>query len=180
MPHALLFLVNALCVFFSTLFMLRLLMQWQKVSFSLPVGGFVLSLTNWAVLPMRRVIPGIWGVDWASITAAFIPHVLYAVAFLYLLKMNAIVGVQADQILLAIAVLTLQSFLRNIIYLFMVLLFIKVILSWVNPHSPLAYPLTKLTYPLLSPVQRLIPPISGIDLSPLIVILILQALLFLL
>ncbi|MCL2020730.1 MAG: YggT family protein [Betaproteobacteria bacterium] len=180
MQQALLFLINAFCVFFSTLFLLRLLMQWRKVPFSSLAGGFVLKLTNWAVLPMRRVIPGIGGVDWASLIAAFIPHALYALAFLYLSGLGSVFSAQADVVLAKLAVFALQSLVHNLIYLFIVLLFVQVILSWVNPHSPLAYPVAKLTHPLLSPVRRLIPPISGIDLSPLIVILILQAMLFLL
>jgi YggT family protein len=178
MQQALLFLINAFCVFFATIFLLRLLMQWRKVSFSSPAGSFVLKLTNWAVLPMRRVIPGIGGVDWASLLAAFVAHVLYSMAFFYLRGLGF--AREFDMVLAKLAVFALQSFLHNLIYLFIVLLVVQVILSWVNPHSPLVYPVTKLTHPLLSPVQRLIPPISGIDLSPLVVILILQALLFLL
>jgi len=177
MQQALLFLINACCIFFATLFLLRLLMQWRKISFSSLGGGFILKLTNWLVLPMRRIIPGIGGVDWASLFAAFILHILYGAAFLYL--QDLVFYRSLDIVLAKLAVFALQSFLHNLIYLFIVLLFVQVILSWVNPRSPLAYPVAKLTYPLLAPIQRLIPPISGIDLSPLVVILILQALLLL-
>jgi len=178
MQQALLFLINALCVFFSTLFLLRFFMQWRKISFASPAGGFVLKLTNWAVLPMRRVIPGLGGLDWASLIAAFVPHLLYALAFLSLSSLGAVFVMNVDM-LLPLLVFAAQSFLQTLIYLFIVLLLLRVILSWVNPYSPLGLPLTMLTQPLLTPVQRLLPPISGFDLSPLVVILILQALLFL-
>ena len=177
MQQALLFLARALCVFFSTLFLLRLLMQWRRISFASPAGGFVLKLTNWAVLPMRRVIPGFW-LDWASLIAAFVPHLFYALAFLFLSGLSAVLVTELDWAL-QLGIIALSSFLHTLIYLFIVLLLLRVILSWVNPYSPLAYPLAILTAPLLAPVQRFIPPISGIDLSPLVVILILQTLLFL-
>jgi YggT family protein len=76
--------------------------------------------------------------------------------------------------------LALRSLLRLAIYILIGALILQAVLSWINPYSPLAAPASQLTRPLLDPVRRLVPSISGIDLSPLVVILLLQALLMLL
>ena len=76
--QAVLFLLNAVVSFFCTLFLLRFMMQALRVSFGGQLGGFVMTLTNWAVKPLRRIIPGIGGFDWASLFAAFMLQLLLA------------------------------------------------------------------------------------------------------
>ena len=68
--QAITFLLDAVASFFCTLFLLRFMMQAMRVSFAGQIGDFVVKLTNWAVLPLRRVIPGVGGYDWASLIAA--------------------------------------------------------------------------------------------------------------
>jgi YggT family protein len=177
MSQALLFLFNAVCSFFSTLFLLRLFMQWRQVSFASPAGGFVLVLTNWAVLPLRRVIPGFLGVDWASLMAALLLNLVYAAAFLLLAPVLGVELADWTWLALSMGVFALKNLITLFLYLLIILLIVQAVLSWVSPWSSLQRPLAQLTAPLLIPVQRLIPPISGIDLSPLVVILILQTLL---
>jgi YggT family protein len=180
--QALYFLLKTLSDLFCMLFILRLLLQWRRISFASPFGGFVLKLTNWAVLPLRRIIPGFGGVDWASLIVAL------SVQFVFVLVIFGLVGTATTPagaglpgaVWVNLLLLALFNLLHLVIYLFIIALIVQAVLSWVNPWSPLAPTLRQLTYPLLAPVQRLIPPISGIDLSPLVVILILQALLMLL
>ncbi|MGE5945322.1 MAG: YggT family protein, partial [Betaproteobacteria bacterium] len=69
--QAVIFLLDAIVSFFCTLFLLRFMMQWMRISFAGQIGDFVVKLTNWAVLPLRRLIPGLGGLDWASLVAAF-------------------------------------------------------------------------------------------------------------
>ncbi|MDR1889869.1 MAG: YggT family protein [Zoogloeaceae bacterium] len=179
--QALYFLLKTVSDFFCALFILRLLLQWRRISFANPFGGFVLKLTNWAVLPLRRIIPGFGGVDWASLIVALV------VQFIFVLLVFGAAGPgfgvsvgMAGGLWLNLLLLALMNLLRLVIYLFCIVLIVQAVLSWVNPWSPLMPTLRQLTHPLLAPVQRLIPPISGIDLSPLVVILLLQAVLMLL
>lgn len=173
--HAILFLLEAVVGFFTTLFLLRFMMQAMRVSFSGQIGDFVLKLTHWAVMPLRRVIPGFGGYDWASLLAALALQLLFAGA---LLAIASPLGM-ADSLawLPTILLVALRSLLRLAVYIVIGALILQAVLSWVNPYSPLAAPAHQLTRPLLAPIRRLIPPISGIDLSPLVAILLLQALL---
>lgn len=68
--QAVFFLLNAVVSFFCTLFLLRFMMQMARVSFAGQIGDFVVKTTNWAVKPLRRIVPGMAGVDWASLIAA--------------------------------------------------------------------------------------------------------------
>ena len=171
------FLLDSVASFFCTLFLLRFLMQAMRVSFAGQIGDFIIKLTNWAVLPLRRLIPGIRGFDWASLIAALLIQLLLA-AILVILA--GPVDRQPDAILLMALWFSLRALLRSILYIFIGALLLLAVLSWINPYSPIAGPIRQLTRPLLAPVQRVIPPISGIDLSPLVVILLLQAALMLL
>jgi YggT family protein len=173
--EAVVFLLNAVVSFFCTLFLLRFMMQALRVSFGGQLGSFVIKLTNWAVKPLRRIIPGLGGFDWAS---------LFAALMLQLLLAGLLIGAAgqplvADSLTLGLMVgwFALRGLLRLAVYIMIGALILQAVLSWINPYSPLAAPTYQLTRPLLDPVRRILPTISGIDLSPLVVILLLQALL---
>ncbi|MDR3158436.1 MAG: YggT family protein [Zoogloeaceae bacterium] len=184
---AFLFLLKAVCGFFSMLFILRLWLQWRRISFAHPLGGFVLKLTNWAVLPLRRVIPGTGGIDWASLVAAFfLQLVFFSISLSLFTTVMPFPQLMQEAIAakggwtFALIVISLVGLFQQIIYLLILALILQAVLSWVNPYSPFSPLLRQLTAPLLYPIQRILPPISGIDLSPLVAILLLQALLMLL
>lgn len=170
--QAIVFLLDSIASFFCTLFLLRFLMQAMRVSFAGQIGDFVIRLTNWAVLPLRKVIPGVRGLDWASLLAALAVQLLLA---------SLLVGIagtgdrEPDAIVIMALWFSGKALLRLVLYIFIGALILQAVLSWVNPYSPLAAPINQLTRPLLAPIRRLIPPISGIDLSPLLLILLLQA-----
>ena len=172
---AIAFLADAVVGFFCTLFLLRFMMQALRVSFSGQIGDFVVKLTNWAVKPLRRVIPGFGGLDWASLLAALVLQILLALVLLGL----AGPALHADAASFAVMVLwfALRALLRLAIYIVIGALIVQAVLSWVNPYSPLAAPANQLTRPFLDPLRRFIPLISGVDLSPLVAILLLQTLL---
>lgn len=176
--QALLFLLDAVVGFFATLFLLRFIMQWFRVSFSGQLGTFVVQLTNWAVKPLRRVIPGMGGFDWASLLPAFLLELGFAFAALGL--SGALGNAESSQLLPWILMHTLRSVLRLGVYIFIAALILQAVMSWINPYSPLAAPAHQLTRPLLAPLQRILPPVAGIDLSPLAAILLLQVVLMLL
>lgn len=166
------FLLGAVLDFISVIFLLRFLMQWLRVSFAGPMGAFVLALSDWAVRPLRRVLPGLLGLDWASL----LPVVFFQLVLLVLSQ--ALLGGYAmgGDILVAALVDTL----RMGVWVMVFALLGAAVLSWVNPYSPLAAPLAQLTRPVLRPIQRWVRPISGFDLSPLVAILLAQVLLMVL
>lgn len=175
--HALILLLDAIAGFFTLIFLARFFMQLHRVSFTGQLGGFVVQLSNWAIKPLRRIIPGWYGVDLASPLAAWLLQCLLLAA-IFLLR-----GVDVPDLGTLIFLLCWQGLmatLRVAIWLFIGALLMQAVLSWVNPHSPLTAPITQLTAPLLRPLQRRLPPISGIDLSPLVLIVLLQVLLALL
>ena len=176
--QALAFLLDAVVSFFCTLFMLRFMMQAMRVSFGGQIGDFVVKLTNWAVKPLRRIVPGFGGFDWASLLAALALQLAFS-GFLVALA-GPLVSAEPGLIALMAVKFALIALLRLAVYIMIGALILQAVLSWVNPYSPLSAPVNQLTRPVLDPIRRILPPISGIDLSPLVAILLLQALLMLL
>lgn len=145
--------------------LLRFWMQAIHVRPPSSAAQFIFQLSNWLVQPLRRVMPGWGGYDWASLTGAFLV-ILLSVAIEGLLMLNFSIP-----ILLALALLRL---LQWIIIGFMALLFIEAVLSWVNPAAPLAPYVRAMNDPLLRPLRRIIPLVGGVDLSLLVALILLQ------
>lgn len=150
----------------------RFVMQWVGVPFRNPLGQFVLAVTDWLVLPLRKIIPGLLGLDWASVLAAWLVQCLY---------LALVVGITGryggGTAMVAVALAGLIETVRLVLQLLSAAVIIAALMSWIAPFSPLAPLFNQLVGPLLRPVQRLLPPIGGIDLSPLVVLLVLQVLL---
>ena len=157
-------------------FLARVWMQWVRASFRNPVGQFVITFTDWAVRPLRRIVPGLFGIDLASVLAAWL------LQFLFLAIMASLAGfdVLAFGGLLAIAWAALLGVLKLFIYLLMGVVILAALMSWISPHSPAAPLFNDLARPLLAPVRRFLPVFGGLDLSPLVVILLLQVVLIVL
>lgn len=178
MERIILFLADAVLGFFTVLFLLRFYMQLFRVSFGGPLGHFVVSLTNWAVRPLRRFVPGLFGLDLASLLVAFAFQLaLFGIAFSLSSRYEGIDSGEAWLLFVWAAVLGVA---RLSIHILIGALILQAVLSWVSPYSPLAPPVNQLTRPFLDPIRRILPPISGIDLSPLVAILLAQVVLMLL
>ena len=164
-----LFLVNFVFGFYIMLLMLRFLLQWVKADFYNPICQFLIRLTNPLLVPLRRVIPGFFGLDMAAVVLMVILQLLE----LYLLSL--LTHFPASAWMIAAAVLKLLQLLLNV-YFFAII--IRAIISWLNPHPlhPGYIILCQLTEPVLAPARKIIPTISGIDLSPLVVLVLLQVL----
>jgi YggT family protein len=173
LADAFVFIIHALCGFFASVLLLRVWMQWCRVATRNPLSVFVQSLTNFAVLPARRFIPGMWGLDLASLSVAWLVLVIEMLLIVLTKGTLPTSGAAGGVILLA----ALLMLIRLAIYLAIGAIFVQVILSWVNPASPVAPVVSALTRPLLQPIQRIVPPIGMVDLSPLIALLLLQLIL---
>ncbi|HMW16303.1 MAG TPA: YggT family protein [Accumulibacter sp.] len=175
LAQALLFLLETIVSFLSVVLLLRFHMQLFRVSFNNQLGVFVVELTNWLVKPLRRVMPGLWGLDLASLLPVI---VLQAVLIFASLSVHAGLDVWAQGASgLLLIWRALMATVRMSLYLLIGALIVQAVLSWINPYNPVSQPLGQLTGPFLRPIQRLLPPIGSIDLSPLIAIVLAQLLL---
>lgn len=161
--------IDTIGAVFAALLLLRFWMQAVRVRPPLSLGQFMFRLTDWLVLPLRRVLPGMGGYDWASLAGAFL---------IALLSVALVLTIRSAFALEPWLLLSILSMVHWIGYGFIGLLFIEVIFSWVNPHAPLAPLVRALNEPLMRPLRRVIPPIGGIDLSPLVAFLLLRIAVF--
>lgn len=165
------------CDLLALAFLARFVLQWARAPFGNPLGRFVVAMTDWAVRPARKVVPGLFGLDLASLLLAWL------VQSVYVSLVIGVTGMFASASAAAIGTAALAALVETLrlgVYLAMGVVIVSALLSWVNPYAPLAPVFHLLAQPLLRPAQRLIPPIGGVDLSPLVVLLGLQALLIVL
>lgn len=157
-------LIEAVAAFFVVLLLVRFHFQWLRVPFRNQVGEFVVALTNWIVRPARRVIPGIVGLDLATLLAAWVLQGLG----LWLLSL--VIGGSPG--LAALAAVAAVDLLRYSLQILFVVVLVQALLSWINPYTPIAPVLDAMTRPFLRPLRRWVPPIANFDLTPAILILI--------
>lgn len=169
------FLLKSLAEFLSILLLMRFFMQLFRVSFSNQIGAFVVQLTNWLVQPLRRVLPGVFGLDLSTLLPAYLLQVIVVLAALSLNPLPEIL--MPGSLTFLVLVKGLQALLRTSIYLLIGLLILQAVLSWVNPASPVSRPINQITQVFLRPIRRVLPPIANIDLSPLVAILLAQIIL---
>lgn len=155
------FLIDILFQLYATALLIRLLLQWVRADFYNPVSQFIVKITNPPVKPLRKIIPGFGGIDIATLVLAYLV-IAIKVMLVYQTVNPLVIGVVA-----AGQTLTL------IISIFLYSIIIQAILSWVNPdpYNPAVSLLNSLTNPVLKHFRRLIPPISGMDISPIFAII---------
>jgi len=160
--NPLIFLVKTLFGLYIAIVMIRFLLQWARADFYNPVSQFVVKVTSPVLRPMRKVIPGYGGLDLSALVLAW----LLKAAELALLSM--LLGLGRNP--LAALIWAIPALVGLMISIFLFGILIRVILSWVNPdpYNPAVALLNRITDPIMVPAQRLIPPIGGIDLSPMV------------
>ena len=169
MIDALVFLLNAVFGLYTGAVMLRFLLQVVRANFYNPLAQAIVKLTNPLLLPLRRVIPGWHNLDIAALM------LMFGVELVNVCLLMLILGISlAPLYILYWALIKLVFILLNL-YFFSILL--EALLSWVaqGRHDPMSGLLRPLNAPLLKPVRRILPPLSGLDFSPLVVMLLLQA-----
>ena len=155
------FLIDILFQLYATALLIRLLLQWVRADFYNPVSQFIVKITNPVVKPLRRLIPGYGGIDLATLLLALVVMAVKTIVVYQTLNPLAILLLASGQTLLLI------------ISIFLYAIIIQAILSWVNPdpYNPAASLLNSLTRPVLKHFQQLVPPISGMDISPIFAII---------
>jgi YggT family protein len=164
-----LFALQAILDFLTALFLFRFylfLIRFNLGTYQPELSRWVTTMTDWAVLKLRRVIPPLRSFDIASL----IPAVLLQLAFLLIHHWSLSSHGQGLQFILQL----IFNLLDLIIHGLVGILFISVVISWVQPHSAMQGMMNKLSDPILDPIRRVIPLIGGLDLSALVALLALQ------
>jgi YggT family protein len=166
--NAIEFLIQTIFGLYLVAVMLRVLLQLTRADFYNPVSQFLVKVTNPPLIPLRRVIPGFMGIDFAAVVLMLLIKIVEI--FLIVLIKGASVN------FIGVVVLSIAELLRLLINVYFFTILIQVVLSWVNPgtYNPAVSLLYSINEPLLRRARRLIPPISGFDLSPIVVIILLQ------
>jgi YggT family protein len=156
--------------------LVRFWMQVFRVPARNPMAQFTIAVTDFAVKPMRRIVPGLFGLDLASFVIAWMAEFLLQ-ALLLLVVGADLTGHPA--IFSALLFIALVKLLRLTVYIVMGAVLLQALLSWVNPYHPVAPFFDALTKPFLKPFQRAIPPIGGVDVTPVLVLILCQLVLML-
>jgi len=174
--EAIAFVVDVLFTLFILAALVRFWMQVFRAPYRNPIAQFTMALTDFAVKPLRRVVPGVMKLDLASLLVAWIFEFILQVILVLIRGGNPF---DSPAIFSVVLFLSFVKLIRLSIYVFMGAIFLQAILSWVNPHHPVAPFFDALTRPFLKPFQRAIPPVGGVDLSPLLALIAFQLVLML-
>lgn len=172
--NASVFLIQSVFDFYLFILLLRLLLQYLRVDYYNPITQFIIKITSPVVVPLRRIIPGYWGIDLATVVLIFIVSLMK-------LSLISVLSIHHFPNIFGLILWSLGDLIGLTIKLFFYAVLASVIISWVAPsnHSPLFIIVQRLTDPLLKPARRLIPQVAGFDISPIPVLLLLQILIIL-
>jgi len=157
---------------YAGVLLFRFLLQWLRAPMRNPLGEFIMAISNFAVLRARRYIPPLWRLDSASLLLAWLVELVYVGLSLTL---DGYPFVHLP--LLGLLALSAVKLAKISVYLLMSAIVAQAILSWVNPFTPLAPLLAAITYRFLRPLQRVLPLVGNVDLSPLLLLVICQIIL---
>jgi len=158
---------------FAGVLLFRFLLQWLRAPMRNPVGEFIMAVSDFVVLRARRFIPPIWRLDSSSLLLALCAEMIYLGLTL---SIDGYAFVHFP--LLGLLALSAVKLIKISVYLLMSALVAQAILSWVNPFTLLAPLLAAITYRFLRPLQTIVPLIGNVDLSPLLLLIICQIILF--
>lgn len=173
--QAIAFVVETVFDLFILSALVRFWMQALRAPARNPLAQFTMALTDFAVKPLRRMLPGFFGLDIASLVVAWGAEVVLLSIMSLLQGVELVIGTALSVLLF----LALVKLLRLTIYIIMGAVLLQALLSWVNPYHPLAPFFEALTRPFLKPFQKAIPPIGGVDITPVLVLIACQLVLML-
>lgn len=169
LTQAVLFLLDTFLGLFVAALLVRFYLQLVRAPARNQISHFIAALTDWIVRPARRVIPGWAGLDLSTLVLAWITQ------FLLLLVTRLVSTSFGGELpVLGLAVYAVIALVRTSLYILMGALIVQAVLSWVGPQSPVAPVVNALTRPFLRPIQRRLPLVGNVDLSPLLLLVALQ------
>ncbi len=166
MGEGLMFLLDTLLQPFTAILLFRFHAVWLRAPMRNPIGEFIMAITDFMVLPVRRFVPSFAGLDSATLLLALVAELIY---------LSALFLVQGDMShgfpLVGLLALTLVKLLKISVYLLMAAVFAQAILSWLNPHSPVTPMLSSVSYRFLQPIRKVVPLAGSVDLSPMLLLI---------
>lgn len=163
------FLVQTIIGLYLLCVLLRFLLQYFQADFRNPLSQFLVTVTNPPLKILRRFVPGFRGIDFSSLVLAL----LVAALEIFLVRLMIGQNVSASSMIFG----SLGTVLQTLVYIFMIAIIIRIVLSWLQPQgssNPMISVLYSITEPILAPARRLLPPIGGLDLSPMLTIIVLM------
>jgi YggT family protein len=173
---ALIYLLESLVSLFVLSALTRFYAQTFRASFRNPIAAFTLALTDWAVKPLRRIVPSIAGLDTASFLVAWLTLIVLWGIILLLLGTAPF---HHPLFWPTLAGLALIKLFKLSLYLLIGVVIVQAALSWVSPYHPMQPFFDALSKPFLRPLQRIIPLVGGVDLSPVLLLITVQVILML-
>lgn len=173
--NAILFLIQAVLSILTFAFLLRFYFQLTKAPFQNQLAQLIVTVTNFAVKPVRRFLPSIWKIDLSTLVLAYLTQAILSVCTLWLKGFPILVA--GNNVWFVISGVAFIGIINISLSIFLYAVLIQAILSWINPHTPIAPILNSLTYPILRTLRKYIPPAGNFDLSPLVFIITAQLLL---
>lgn len=171
------FLVNAGSYLISTVFglyiiiiILRFLLQIVRADFYNPLSQFIVKATTPVLNPLRRIIPGLFGIDVASLLLA------YFLQYIENILIFSIKGIAINPVFLLWY--SIGSILTLVLYIYFFAILVQVVISWISPgtYNPATALIHHITEPVMRPARKILPPFSGFDLSPILVFVVLNLL----
>jgi YggT family protein len=161
------FLIQTIFGLYILAVLLRFLLQWVRADFYNPISQFLVKITTPPLKILRRFIPGLGGIDLAALLLA------WGLKYIELVLILMVAGTTIN--LLGPLFWAIPELLELFINIFLFAVLIQVILSWINPgsYNPASALLYSLTEPVMRPARNVLPPISGLDLSPMLVMIVL-------
>ncbi len=175
--NAIQFLLETIFHLFVLAALLRFFMQVFRAPVRNPLVQFVNAVTDFAVLPARKFVPGWKGYDLASLFIAWLAEVILQTLVIGLRNLPVLSS--GMHVFPVIAILAIVMLFKWCIYLLICVVFVQAIMSWFNPYHPLSPLLNSLTKPFLDPIRKRLPLIGNVDLSPLVVFVVCQLILML-
>lgn len=160
------FLIKTILDFLAANFLLRFYLQRIQAPYQNPLSHSVIAMTNFAIKPLRRIIPSLGKIDTSSLLAAFLSQLILYSTLAVSGNLPLISTFSKGAILL---LFSLVGLVKISLYLVMIVLIVYVILGWVAPHNPISEVLNTMTKPMLKTVRKYVPQVNFLDLSPLIV-----------
>jgi len=172
--QAIIFLVKLFFDIYILTLILRYLLTIVRVDSLNPLSTLIMKVTNPLLKPLRRTIPGYFGIDWASIISLFLVQAIEII----LVALIITGGIPAFS---GLTMLTIAYLLRTILYIYLFIIIIQVIISWINPnvYNPITTIMYQISEPILKPIRQFIPSSGGLDFSPLVALIIINLLMIL-
>lgn len=171
------FILDTILGLFTLTVLLRFYLQLTGAPFKNPLSQSVVAVTNFAVIPLRRFIPGWGGLDLSTLVLAFLSEFLLQTGLRWLGDFPFLVAVHF--VWIALAGIAVMELVKLSIYIFLYATIAQALMSWISPYNAMSTVLDALTRPVLSPVRKILPTTSGFDFSPIIVFIVAQLLLML-